>query len=376
MFCLAACSQIASAKNQRTPDDQFISFSDIHFDPFAGCKPALTSCELLNKLRIVNYQQWDDILEQYSPKTIAGTSQDTNYALLKVTLRELQQINNANQLKFGIIPGDFLAHDFRLKYVLYSKDWSSTDFHNFEKKTLQFLGYKIQRILPNIDLYPAVGNNDSYTGDYNVVPNGTFLHDTATTWSAFIPNYANRMSFLQNFPEAGYYSVTLPNNKFQRLIVLNTVLFSVKAKGSNISTAADQELVWLQQQLVSAANLKQHVILVSHIPIGIDMYATWQSHFSNMVEFWQQHYSQLFQSEIKDFSNQITAIFSAHIHIDSFRFVSLRKIANVPIFFTPSISPIFGNAPAFKVFSYDPVTFRVTSFVTYSLDPDGKWKKN
>jgi len=373
---LIACSQIASASNQRNAEDQFISIADIHFDPLSGCKTSIRACPLLAKLRAADYQQWDAIFEQFGPKKVAKLTGDTNYPLLKSLLIKLQEINNSEHPQFGIIPGDFLAHDFRFRFLVYAKDFSSADYRAFVKKTLQYLTYKIRLALPDIDLYPAIGNNDSYTGDYSVIPNGSFLEDAANIWSQLILNKENRESFLHDFPEDGYYSITVPNNQFQRIIVLNTVLFSAKLSSSKMTAVANQELVWLQRQLILTANLKQRALLVFHIPVGIDMYSTWKGHFGTIVEYWQDSYSKLFQSEVKDFSAQISAILPAHIHIDSFRFVSLRKIDNVPIIFTPAVSPIFGNAPSFRVFSYNPTNFKIIGFTTYSLGQNNQWHKD
>src|SRR3990167_7731307 len=67
--------------------DKFISFADIHFNPFADCKSSFKACPLANKL--------------------PATKHDTNYALFNSALAEWQRMNQQEHPKFGLILGDF-----------------------------------------------------------------------------------------------------------------------------------------------------------------------------------------------------------------------------------------------------------------------------
>ena len=218
--------------------DKFISFADIHFNPFSDCKSSFKACPLANKLRAANYQEWEAIFNQYGTKKLPATKHDTNYALFNSALAEWQRMNQQEHPKFGLILGDFLVHQFRTRYILYSHDTSRAGYQNFVKKTLQFMTYKIHQTFPEIDVYAAVGNNDSYRGDYASVPNGKFFQETAQTWSTLIHDQANQNSLLRTFPQGGYYAVSLSHNQKQRILILNTVLFSARAKGPHIDLAA------------------------------------------------------------------------------------------------------------------------------------------
>lgn len=355
---------------------EFISIADIHFSPFVGCEQLARPCIIVSQLRKENYQRWAQVLSKYNIKNPIRYYQDTNYSLLKLTLLELQKVNQQEHPYFVLILGDFLAHDFRKKYIQYSGDSSFTGYQQFVKKTLQFLTYQIEQIFPKIDIYPAIGNNDSYTGDYEIVTKGKFFRETATTWDEFIKNKTNLENFRHSFPVAGYYAVILPTHGSLRLVMLNTVLFSAKIKENNVKEAAKKELAWLKSQLALAEVQHQSVLIAFHIPFGIDGYSTIMSLFETIMPFWRPETSQEFAAILKQFPTTIVGILPAHIHTDIFRLVVLKQGIDIPVTFTPSISPIFGNNPGIKVFSYDDSTSRLSGFNTYFYALNSlKWGK-
>lgn len=359
------------AKAEQLP--KFISLSDIHFDPFVGCKNEPLPCARLEKLRNAPYQEWEGLLENNSNSIVYH--QDTSYPLLATTLLELEQIKKQYHPQFVMILGDFLAHDFRKNYKYYSGDSTSEGYKAFVKKTLQFLTFEITKVFPDIDVYPAIGNNDSYQDDYVVSPGGKFLRDTAMTWSSFIKNKRNQQTFRTVFPIGGYYVITVPqtNNK---IIVLDTVLFSDKIKATATNQAAAQaELAWLKAQLQSAAEHHQPVFLACHIPVGIDVFATLKT-FTFIHEFWRSDYAREFEGILNEYSATVSGILAGHIHMDTFQLVAMKQQGQVPVIFTSSISPVFGNNPGFKVFSYLPKTFQIKNYNTYYYPlNDLRWQK-
>ncbi len=345
-------------------DEKFISVADIHFNPFAGCEKVPAPCPLVIQLQRANYSDWETIFKQLGEKKLSTYSQDTNYPLFKFSLLELRKINQQEHPEFVLVLGDFLAHNFYRQYARYSKDRTRAGYRAFVEKTLQFMTYQFQLVFPTIDVYPAIGNNDSYTGNYGIVPRGEFFQDAMNAWLPLIKDKTNRGNFRRNFPVGGYYTVNLSKHENDCIIMLNTVIFSARAKGENLTQAAEQELAWLHQQLLSAKAQRKKVILAFHIPVGIDVVATLRNKF-NISEYWKPAYSQQFENELKDFSNVVTEMLPAHIHIDILRFIVLKELADIPVSFTPSISPIFGNDPGVKVFTYDPATFTLKKFDTY-----------
>ncbi len=346
--------------------EKFISVADIHFNPFAECKLSPKPCDLINKLRLADYRGWDAIFAKEGPASFAKIGNDTNYPLFKSALAKLHDIREKEQARFVLVLGDSLAHQFHSQYVMYSHDTSTAGYQTFIKKTLQFMTYQLHEALPNIDIYPLVGNNDSYSGDYNSVPNGSFYRDTAQIWATTIFDQANKNNLLNTFPTGGYYSISLPGNH-HRILMLNSVLFSTNSKGQNIDKAAKQELSWLHAELIRAKKENARVIIAFHIPVGIDVYKTLKSGLTTISEFWKPQYSDTFKRELKTFSPIIAEILPAHIHMDAFQFITVNDDTALPINFTPAISPIYGNNPGFKVFSYNAESLKFNDYSTYYL---------
>lgn len=353
---------IANAK----PTDNFLTISDIHFSPFGTC-PLVRSqaCTLIIKLQQAPANEWKAIFAAEPNQVLSTSHQETNYALLESTITELRIVAAKDHPHFALFLGDALAHGFRAKYIYYSHDTSSEGYYAFVAKTFAFLSEELKSALPDIDVYPAVGNNDSYTGNYRVVPQGRFLADTAKTWSSLIVDEKNKLSFLHNFPDAGYYAVNVVGHPDQRILVLNTVLFSPMHTNAKMKNAAQKELNWLHEELFHAYEKHQKVLLAFHIPVGIDVYKTARSLFKGIQAFWLPEYSEIFRKELQVYPNNIVAILPGHIHMDSFQVLVLNQLERIPVSFTPSISPIYGNNPGFKVFRYKTDSFELQDFDTY-----------
>jgi sphingomyelin phosphodiesterase acid-like 3 len=374
---LLCFSQHIAAQARATA--KFLTIADVHFTPFASCTTVkLGACQLITQLRQAEYPEWERVLTQATSQQLIKPRLDTNYVLLKSSLQEIKATIKAEHPRFILLLGDVLAHHFREQYILYSHDTSMAGYRSFVKKTLQFLTAEIQQAAPDIDVYPVLGNNDSYNGDYHILPQGDFLQDTTNTWAALIKNTKNQQRFRKDFPAAGYYAVDVPNGKNQRIIILDTVLFSSHAKKTVVEQAAQAQLVWLHEQLKQAASQQQKVWIAYHIPDGIDVFKAIKKLRNGIVEFWRPEYSQALQAELRAFPGVVTAILPGHIHMDSFQILTLDKTHQIPISITPSISPIFGNNPGFKVYSYDTATLQLKDFETYFYPLDNQpqgWHK-
>src|SRR3990167_3118990 len=270
-----ATSLAFSAENSDA-SSYFMSLTDIHFDPFTTCTKEITPCPIIEKLQNASVDQWDAILstdDTLPPKY----KQDTNYTLLKSALAQFQKTAEVTHPRFVVVLGDFLGHDFRAHYDFYSSDKTQQGYQSFVKKTLEFLTQKIAMTFPTIDIYTAVGNNDSYQDDYFSDPNGNFFNDMASTWSHLIKNKNNQRTMKKEFPAGGYYAIDFPSESRFRLIVLNSVLFSNKSQGTSVDIAAEQELNWLHDELQSVRRQHQIALIAMHIPAGVDVFASLRS---------------------------------------------------------------------------------------------------
>jgi hypothetical protein len=345
-----------------------VSLSDIHFNPYYD--PTL-----ITSLIRADYTKWKEIFSSSSVQGDGDHTADTNYNLFNSALQHVQRI--APHPDFIIISGDFLAHDFGQTFSTLSKISDPQALDSFVDKTIAFVTMMIAERFPTTPVYPALGNNDSYCGDYELQPGGQFLKATAQTWKRLFKDPANADAFMQTFPTGGYYSIIAPNNKNHRVIVLNTVFFSYKYKDacSNPPTdPAPNEMQWLQTQLQQAAAKNEQVWLLYHIPPGIDVYSTLKKnpggHITQTVSYWNPSYNQQFIDLVSQYSPVIVASFAGHTHMDSFQLVcqAINKRAASFVHITPAISPLFGNNPGFKIFTYDRQSSTLNDYAVHYLN--------
>ncbi len=376
---LLSVTQITSASISK-----FVTLSDVHFNPLIGCDQLTTPCPILNELQKSDPSSWDLIFQKYRDQIKSKYYKDTDYFLLKSTIKELSSLTTLKQPDFILILGDFLAHSFPEQYQKYSGDESKADYQSFVKKIIQYLTYQLNQAASQTSIYPALGNNDSYEGNYNVKPNGLFLNESAYIFSNLIKDKDASKAFKEEYPKAGYYAVTLAHQKL-RLIVLNTVLFASKYSTFAKQQAAYEQLAWLKEQLYLAEHKQQKVLLAFHIPPGIDVYLDSLMRFEIVRAlfhplFWQTSYNKEFLSLVQQYSKTITGILPAHIHRDTFQVLANNASTRlIPVSLTPSISPVYGNNPGLKVFSYDAETFQLINYDTYfcslSKNEPLKWKQ-
>lgn len=340
----------------------FLTLADIHFDPFASCQT--TPCSLVTNLQHAPYAAWAKIFAAQNAK-ISGAGQDTNYALLTSTLAVAKQAAEKNHIQFVIILGDFLRHDFRRGYKKFAVDKSFASYQSFVRKTFEFLSTEIAKTFPVTDVYVVIGNNDSYVGDYVTQLNGRFFKDYAQIWSRLIKTQENKLVMQKEFAQAGYYAVNLPQTNM-RLIVLNTNLFSNKARGKNLEMAAQQELSWLQQQLLLTKQNQQKTLLAMHIPMGVDIFQTMGIRIFPIFEFWRAQETSLFRKELNDFSLQIVGILNGHVHMSGWQLLTFG-VNKIPFSATTSVSPIYGNQPGLQVYSYTDNPAQLLRFDSYPI---------
>jgi hypothetical protein len=236
----------------------------------------------------------------------------------------------------------------------------------------------IVRRFPSTPVYPALGNNDSYCGDYQIEPNGQFLHTTARTWRSFFKTKANAASFARTFPSDGGYSVSSPTNRAHRLVVLNNTFFSINYQnrcGDQSRDPGSEQIKWLESELQKAAQAREKVWLVYHIPPGIDVYSTLHPSQNSTgqapqaITFWQPAYNQQFIDLVRRYSSTIIGSFAGHMHMDTFELIQATNQQAISfVHVTPAISPLFGNNPAFELFGYDRRSFVPQDYTAYYFD--------
>lgn len=347
--------------------------SDIHFNPFYDST-------LVSQLIKADVEEWESIFATSKIKGF-GTyyKNETNYHLLKFSLENMAAVYKTPD--FIIFTGDFIAHEFHDKYKA-NNNGSLGGLDPFIQKTVTFMVLMFRKYFPNVPVYVSLGNNDSYTGDYKIVPGGAFLKDTSPILSGnWLKTPANKTSFAATYPIGGYYTVVPPETQNTRIISLNTILFSPKHTTTGPNDAAAKQLEWFESQLKAAKEKNEKVWLLLHIPPGTNVYST--IHKKEYKSFWQPPYNDKFIQLLTTYSSILKAGYAGHTHMDDFRLVfdrdrkPIQAIAFVRI--CPAVSPQFGNNPAFQHLTYDPAAFSLINYEVYYLDvglPDpSKWEK-
>jgi sphingomyelin phosphodiesterase acid-like 3 len=352
-----------------------LSLTDLHFDPFYD----LTLFPALVRAAPV---EWTRIFESSQVTGYGQFGKDSNYNLLVSALRHAALA--APEADLILLAGDWLAHGFADTYYEYAGDRDPRGLYEFTDKTIAFVTQRIREQFPHTPIYPALGNEDSYCGDYQLQPKGEFLRRTADTWKTLFHNGSNERAFMQTFPTGGYYAVSAPGTPKHRVVVLNTVFFSANYRnqcGDPKDDPAGDEIRWLAAQLKDAAAKEERVWLLYHIPPGIDAFSTADVTSGNtVVSFWQAGYLESFLALLDQYRNTIAFTLAGHTHTDEFR-LALDGGTGRSLFLvvTPAISPIFANNPGLQVLSYDRKTFSVLDYTTHQLDlaagPLQHWKE-
>ena len=318
--------------------EKVLSVSDVHFDPFAD--PTLVA-----KLEGADVAQWEGILASSSVTSFSAYGSDVNDPLLRSALAAMKKELPAPA--FILISGDFLAHGFDKTYQQYATDKSPPAYTAFVTKTIAYVAAAFAGTYPGVPIYPTLGNNDSDCGDYAVAPNGAFLANFRDVWKPLVRS----RSFDRRFPTGGYYHADVSSLDDVRIIALNTNFFSTNYKnpcGTAGPDPAARQLAWFDAELRLARDEGKRVWLLFHIPPGMDVYDTekWGGTCPDVKAetFWKDEYQQQYLKITAAHRRTIAGSFAGHTHQDEFRFATGDFIH-----ITPSVTPVFGNNPAFEV---------------------------
>jgi len=348
---------IGVAHAQQKECVSLFTLSDIHFDPFSSSQSHHKPCPLIHSLEEHSVSSWPAIFSKMAPNyQVMG--KDTNFSLLNTMLKVGKKIAHQENTTFILMLGDILGHQYKKKYFDYADHPSQKKYQLFVRKTFNFINQELQKNFYPLVIYPVVGNNDSYHQDYQLIANGDFYSDFPKFWPSLI-NFSHQPTL----KEAGFYAIDLPKHPALKLISLNSVLFSRNAKGQHLHQTAINQLNWLEKELIKVKSKHQQAIIALHIPPSVNIHLGNRIHLFNLMELWHPEYKTQFEQILNRFPF-IIAIFAGHLHIDWSSLWKLKK-NHVWILGTPSISPIFGNHPSFKNYSFCSTSTKTIEFTTY-----------
>jgi sphingomyelin phosphodiesterase acid-like 3 len=324
---------------------QVIMMSDLHFDPMADPR-------LVGELAASEPDEWRAVLERSDDQSLGRYGRDSNWLLLRSAFRQMKEV--LPDPVFVLIPGDFLAHDFRREFDAAASEHSNAAYRAFVRKTMQFLAQQIEQTFPATSILPTLGNNDDVCGDYQLQPGGPFLADTLVILHTLVGGGGT--GFDQDWTSFGNYSIKVGGI---RVLSTNTNFFSVHYRNS-CGSSADPDpgratLAWLEGELAAAKQAQEHVWLVYHIPPGMDGYATLRRGAcpGTIIPMWAEAYAEPFYRLLRRYTETVAASFAGHTHMDDFRLIGDADGYFAFTLITPAVSPIFGQNPAFRILDYD-----------------------
>jgi sphingomyelin phosphodiesterase acid-like 3 len=350
--------------------------SDIHFEPFfdPGKVMQLAAAPVNEWKGILATQPSADREQRFAAieQTCHTRGEDTSYALLQSSLQAMKK--EAAGAKFVTVSGDLISHAFTCKFGAAFPHAGPGDYRAFVEKTLDFVMDELGSALPGVPVYVALGNNDSDCGDYKLDAHSEFLSTVGEEVTRGFP-VSEQKSAQETFAAGGYYSVRLPAPIHNaRLLVLDDLFMVGKyttCGGKADASAADAQIVWLQQQLTEARRNKEKVWVMGHIPPGVDVHAS----AARLDEVCGEKGPKMFLSSEKivdllvEFSDVVELAIFAHTHMDELRILKAENETHGPgqdkgvaVKMVSSISPINGNAPSFTVARVAPSSAALVDF--------------
>ncbi|MGA2909098.1 MAG: metallophosphoesterase [Terracidiphilus sp.] len=349
--------------------------SDIHFEPFWD--PAKAA-----RLKAAPVSEWSAILAEPSSadqaarfaelqKTCGARATDTPYLLYDSSLQAIH--NDARGAKFIVLSGDLISHDFSCVFKTIFPTDGRAEYRAFVEKTIDYVIRSLRGALPGVPVYAALGNNDSDCGDYELDPDSAFLADSGKVLLADFPA-GERAEALKTFGEGGFYSARLPLPlRRVRMLVLDDLFMSQRytaCSGKQNPAPAAAQIAWLEQQLDAARRSHEKVWVTSHIPPGVNPYAT----ATKVLDLCSGGNPQMFLSSealpeaMARYGDVITLAIFAHTHMDEMRMLEPEVGASaqgVALKMVPSISPINGNNPTFTVAEIDARTGELKDYQVF-----------
>ena len=254
---------------------------------------------------------------------------DTNAPLLESAIAEMRRVDP--QPPVVVIGGDLVAHHIDRDRVV---------------PTIASLARTFDRAFPHAQFVIALGNNDSPCGNYGISRDSPFLGAVARAWGPLVNRGGAAPAFLRTFAHDGSYTTRLPLPRTYATVV-NDTGWSPRAHACEGGPSAANAAVADLDRALTARPGERHWILM-HIPPGIDAFSTVQVvHRLAVVPLLDPGYRRHFEAAVGAPQADVSLVVAAHIHRFAYRILGAHGPHPVPLLAIPSISPVYGNAPAF-----------------------------
>jgi hypothetical protein len=251
------------------------------------------------------------------------------------------------------------AKSLRPDYVVMSGDWMRHGMVDLPiadavptfNSVAQMLAGISAGVFPLPNVAGALGNND-FIPDY-------YFNDSAMTH----PLLANITQVLRNhsllgeaeatsFTRCAFYSRDVSNSSLT-IVALNTLVWTSMLAPAAAPPSTDPcgQLGFLQAELETARIRQRRVLIVSHVPIGVNLFDVLREGLNTSeAVYFQNTFAVRYGGIVSNYSSLIVAQLFGHTH--KFSFVA-DTLFGVPAFTAPSISPIFMNNPSYLLLTLD-----------------------
>lgn len=249
---------------------------------------------------------------------------------------------------------------YPIDFVYFTGDYADHFGWNMTRETIKseikYVFDLVKRYLPNIPVYPVLGNHEGYPANF-FAPN--YIEDrdlsskwlfefVADQWKQWLPDQARR-----DLATKGYYTLLVRPNL--RLIALNSNVCNV----DNLWIIYDglvyqQQLLWLIDLLEKASNSGEKVHIIGHVP-------------SNDYRC-DRRWTMDIQHIIERYAHVIAGHFNGHTHIDEFivYYSSQDKETALNVAWNGGSGTNFvGLNSNFKFYDIDDRTYEVLDFETW-----------
>ncbi|XP_033846345.1 acid sphingomyelinase-like phosphodiesterase 3a [Periophthalmus magnuspinnatus] len=228
-------------------------------------------------------------------------------------------------------------------------------------QVLSNLTKSISEKLPNVTVYPALGNHDYWPQDQMPDSPNDIYRAVSRLWAPWLQEGA-----LRTFQQGGFYSqVARPG---LRIISLNTILYYGPNRVTQNSSDPAGQFTWLLRTLEDAERDREKVYVIAHVPVGFLPFT------QNTTAMRREHNERLVAIFLR-FSHVISGQFYGHTHRDTI--MVLRDQTGAALnsaFVAPSVTPIrnvkepSSNNPGFRVYLFQLDSYSVQDLWQFYLN--------
>nr|XP_060609256.1 acid sphingomyelinase-like phosphodiesterase 3a [Anolis sagrei ordinatus] len=224
----------------------------------------------------------------------------------------------------------------------------------------------IRSFLPDLQVFPALGNHDYWPQDQIPVSANEVYNAAANFWRPWITDEA-----VSTLKKGGFYTqIFHPNPSAQplRIISLNTVLYYSPDNTTLNMTDPANQFEWLENVLETAEQNKEKVYVIGHVPVGYIPYmrnttAMRKHHNERLIEIFRRH------------GSVIAGQFFGHTHRDSIMVLLDEKGKPInSLFVAPAVTPVKAiwesdtNNPGVRLYQFDPSSYSLLDLWQFYLN--------